>query len=173
MMRRLWPLLILLAVVIIAALGLRRDPTTLPSMLVGHKAPILRAALLQDGMTTQVGELQAMLPQGQPCLVNVWASWCTACVQEHDTLLQLADSGITIFGLNYKDTTEAASAWLDTRGNPYQAIFMDPKGTLGRDWGVYGVPETYLIDGTGVVRGRIVGPIDAQTVHQQLASLSR
>ena len=173
MMRRLLPLVILLAVVIIAALGLRRDPTTLPSMLVGHKAPTLRAPLLQDGHTASVGELQAMLPQGRPSLVNVWASWCTACIQEHDTLLQLAGSGIPIFGLNYKDTTAAASAWLDTRGNPYQAVFLDPQGVIGRDWGVYGVPETYLIDSTGMVRGRIVGPINAQAVRQQLASLSR
>ena len=173
MMRRLLPLAILLAVVIIAALGLRRDPTTLPSMLVNRKAPALRAALLQDGNTAHVGELQAMLPQDRPSLVNVWASWCTACMQEHDALLQLASSGIPIFGLNYKDTTAAASAWLGTRGNPYQAIFLDPQGIIGRDWGVYGVPETYLIDSSGVVRGRIVGPVDAQTIRQQLAGLSR
>ena len=173
MIRRLLPLAILLAVVIIAALGLRRDPTTLPSMLVNRKAPTLRAALLQDGHTAPMGELQAMAPSGQPFLVNVWASWCTACMQEHGDLAQLAASGVAIFGLNYKDDPKAAATWLGTRGNPYQAVFLDPQGIIGRDWGVYGVPETYLIDSSGVVRGRIVGPINAQTVRQQLASLSR
>ncbi len=173
MIRRFLPLLILLAVLMVAAVGLRRDPTILPSTLLDSKAPLLRAALLQDGGMPQTAELQALLPQGKPSLLNVWASWCTACLQEHAALQRLAASGVTIFGLNYKDTDAAAMAWLRERHNPYRAVFVDPQGILGRDWGVYGVPETFVIDGQGVVRQRIVGPIDDRALSQQLAKLSR
>lgn len=173
MIRRLLPLAILVVVLVIAALGLGRDPTTLPSTLVGKKAPALQASLLGDGTAGGQAELQRLLPRDRPSLLNVWASWCTACLQEHGDLEQLAASGVTIFGLNYKDDPKAASAWLSTRGNPYQAVFLDPRGVVGRDWGVYGVPETYLIDQQGVVRQRIVGPIDVAALRQQLASLAR
>ena len=173
MIRRLLPLLILLGVLLVAAAGLRRDPAVIPSTLVGSKAPVLRAPLLQDGGTAQTAALQALLPRGKPSLLNVWASWCTACLQEHAALQRLAAAGVTIFGLNYKDTDAAATAWLRERHNPYRAVFVDPQGTVGRDWGVYGVPETFVIDGQGVVRQRIVGPIDEHALSRQLAKLSR
>ena len=109
--------------------------------------------------------------QGKVRLLNVWATWCPACRAEHDYLQQLADSGVAIVGLNYKDEREAALKWLQQLGNPYEFNIYDPKGTLGFDLGVYGAPETYVIDAKGLVRYRHVGEVNERVWQSKFVPL--
>src|SRR5690606_37945271 len=98
--------------------------------------------------------------RGQVSLFNVWASWCTACRVEHPFLMELAEAGeVPIYGLNYKDERGEALRWLENLGNPYTASIVDPQGRIGLDWGVYGVPETFVVDAEGIVRWKVIGPI--------------
>ena len=116
------------------------------------------------GKTTWVRALARRLSRadiiGEPGLLNVWATWCISCRVEHPYLQQLADAGIPIIGLNYKDSDAEALAWLAELGDPYRVNVADHQGTLGLDLGVYGAPETYLVDGQGVIRYRHVGVVD-------------
>ena len=135
--------------------GLSLDPSEMPSALIDRPFPAFTLPALGDESMLSQENLQ-----GQVALVNVWATWCVTCRVEHPYLKQLADQGVPIFGLNYKDDDAQALGWLAQLGNPYRATIADREGTLGLDLGVYGAPETYLIDADGVVRYRHVGMVD-------------
>jgi cytochrome c biogenesis protein CcmG/thiol:disulfide interchange protein DsbE len=135
--------------------GLGLDPRELPSALIDRPLPEFSLPSLGgDRMLTRADIA------GQVALVNVWATWCSSCRVEHPYLQQLADQGVAIFGVNYKDEAAAARRWLDQLGDPYQLNIVDKQGTLGLDLGVYGAPETYLVDAGGVIRYRHVGVVD-------------
>ena len=135
--------------------GLALDPKELPSALIDRPLPAFSLpALGEDRMLSQADIA------GQVALLNVWATWCPSCRVEHPYLQQLADQGVPIFGVNYKDEDVAAQRWLDQLGDPYRANIVDRQGTLGLDLGVYGAPETYLVDAAGVIRYRHVGVVD-------------
>ena len=112
--------------------------------------------------------------KGRVWLLNVWASWCVSCRAEHGLLNQVATSGeVDIIGLNYKDLPEDARAWLKQLGNPYARIAVDADGQVGIDWGVYGVPETFVIDGQGVIRHKHIGPLDLESLAETILPLVR
>lgn len=137
--------------------GLSLDPTSLPSALVGKALPDFE---LQELHSAEVLSRQDII--GEPMLVNIWATWCYSCRVEHPYLLELAASGIRIVGLNYKDDGVKAVSWLEDLGDPYALTLADSEGMLGLDMGVYGAPETYVVDAQGVVRYRHVGVVDEQ-----------
>lgn len=146
-------LFVLLAVLLFRGLSL--DPQALPSALIDKPLPAFKLpALRTQEMLSDVDLV------GKPALLNVWATWCISCRVEHPYLQRLADDGVLIYGLNYKDDSVAARSWLDSLGDPYRASVVDADGTLGLDLGVYGAPETYFIDANGVIRYRHVGVID-------------
>lgn len=132
------------------------DPTKLESVLIGKQVPEFR---LED--LAQPGKLhdQAIF-KGEPLLLNVWATWCPTCYAEHQYLNELSSNGVKIIGLNYKDQRDKAVQWLTELGNPYLISLFDGDGMLGLDLGVYGAPETFLIDANGVVRYRHVGDVN-------------
>lgn len=144
--------------------GLSLDPTALPSALVGAPLPAFQLRELNRGEVLTADDVK-----GQPALINVWATWCYSCRVEHPYLLDLAKSGIRIIGLNYKDDDAKARQWLLDLGDPYQLVLADVDGTLGLDLGVYGAPETYVVDADGVVRHRHVGVVDETVWNRDLA----
>ncbi|MEZ5501864.1 MAG: DsbE family thiol:disulfide interchange protein [Halioglobus sp.] len=154
----------LLAVFLFRGLGL--DPTELPSALIDRPLPAFNLpALGQERMVTQADLV------GAPSLVNVWATWCVSCRVEHPYLKQLSDSGVPIYGIDYKDDDAQALQWLEELGNPYRLTVADRAGTLGLDLGVYGAPETYLLDSAGVIRYRHVGVVDERVWRDVLEPL--
>lgn len=167
---RIWlPLLVLLALAALFARGLQLDPRHLPSSRVGQAAPSFSLPTLQNG-DTRFGP-EAM--RGQVWLLNVFASWCQACLVEHPRLLALAaQKQVALVGLAYKDNPDQTRRWLmEHGGNPYQHIAVDLNGRVGIDYGVYGVPETYVIDGSGTIRHRHVGPVDEGFFTNHVAPL--
>lgn len=156
------PCAVLLGLVLLFGISLGRDPTLVPSPLIGQAAPDFSLPrLLEDNAGFSLQEIE----EG-PWLLNVWASWCQGCVVEHEFLLALGRAGVPLYGLNWKDTPDDARRWLTIRGNPYRAIGVDADGRVGIDWGVYGAPETFLIDAEGVVRHRHVGPLDGKVFEE-------
>jgi cytochrome c biogenesis protein CcmG/thiol:disulfide interchange protein DsbE len=146
--------------------GLSLDPTEMPSALIDRPLPAFSLpALGGDAMLSQADVA------GDVALLNVWATWCVSCRVEHPYLQQLAEQGVTIYGLNYKDEDADALRWLEELGDPYRLTIADRDGTLGLDLGVYGAPETYLLDAAGVVRYRHVGVIDADVWRAVLEPL--
>jgi cytochrome c biogenesis protein CcmG/thiol:disulfide interchange protein DsbE len=146
--------------------GLSLDPQALPSALIDRPVPEFNLPVLGQDRLFSKGDLL-----GEVALLNVWATWCVSCRVEHPYLLQIAQEGVPIYGLNYKDDDAAAARWLADLGDPYRANIADRQGTLGLDLGVYGAPETYLLDAEGVVRYRHVGVVDErvwQTILQPL-----
>jgi cytochrome c biogenesis protein CcmG/thiol:disulfide interchange protein DsbE len=145
--------------------GLSRDPREIPSPLIGKPAPAFSLPLLErPGQTWQP---QAMA--GKVWLLNVFASWCTPCLIEHPALLALQrDSVLPIVGFNYKDEPGAAIGWLARHGNPYTVVVTDRQGGAAFDYGVYGVPETFLIDRTGTIRFKHVGPLTPEVIAGKL-----
>lgn len=143
---------------------LRGHDDTLPTTLAGQSAP--------DLPETGLGDLPRFtardLADGQVKLVNFWASWCAPCRVEHPNLAQLAADGLPIYGINYKDQQGNAVAFLQELGNPYEGVLSDPTGKRALDWGVYGVPETYVIDGQGRIVDRIAGPVTQRVIAGQL-----
>lgn len=136
--------------------GLGNDPTLLPSVLIDRPLPPFQATTLADSQ-------RIVTPadlQGEIALLNVWATWCPSCQAEHEMLRTLAGQGVVIYGLNYKDQRDLALQWLAQLGDPYRFNINDEKGQLGIDLGVYGAPETYLLDARGVIRHRHVGVLD-------------
>lgn len=170
MTRFLLPLAVFLALAAALAAGLRHDPRELPSAMVGKPAPALRLPVLAPpGQTLGAADLR-----GKVWLLNVWASWCTACRTEHPVLVDFAGkSAVPLVGLNYKDQPDAARDWLRRMGDPYLTSLVDADGRAGIDLGVYGVPETYVIDRAGVVRFRQVGPITPQVLERKILPLLR
>lgn len=169
-MRFLLPLFVFLGLVILLGVGLTLDPSEVPSPFIGKPAPSF--SLPQVGDPAQ--RLGSTDLKGQVSLLNVWASWCVSCRQEHPVLNGLSKRGIVpIYGLNYKDEQEAALGWLNQYGNPYAASAFDADGKVGIDWGVYGVPETFVIDKQGIIRYKQTGPVTEQILEQTLLPLIR
>ncbi|KAI3591293.1 Cytochrome c-type biogenesis protein CcmG/DsbE, thiol:disulfide oxidoreductase [Cupriavidus sp. U2] len=172
MTRFLLPLAIFLAIVVALGAGLRHDPRELPSALVGKPAPAFALPVLDTAGGTQT--LRTADLRGKVWILNVWASWCTACRTEHPVLVDFAGkSPVPVYGLNYKDAVPAAQAWLQQMGDPYVKSGVDADGRVGIDFGVYGVPETYVIDAQGVVRYRQVGPVTPDVLERQIKPLLR
>ena len=155
--RRLTPLLAFGLLTGLLYKGLSIDPTALPAARLGQPFPPFTQRVLISG--AELTE-QALLPG--PALVNVWATWCYSCRVEHPFLLQLAERGVPIFGLNYKDDSSKALDWLAQLGDPYRLNIFDADGLVGLDLGVYGAPETYVIDEKGQIVHRHVGVLDAR-----------
>lgn len=150
------PPLIFLALVALFFFGMMRDnPDALPSSLEGRPAPAVEVTLLGSKPVFE----DKVLREGGVKLVNFWASWCAPCRVEHPNLQQLADEGIPIYGVNYKDKPENALGFLNELGDPYTAIGADENGRMALNWGLYGVPETYVLDGSGRIVLRFAGPI--------------
>ena len=167
-MARLVPLLIFIALAAFLAKGLTLNPQELPSPLIDKPAPAFSLPVLADADASVGSDTMS----GQIWVLNVWASWCRPCVDEHPLITRLArESGVPVLGLNYKDDPDAASKWLARFGNPFSHVVADRNGRVGIDWGVYGVPETFVIDADGRVRYKHVGPLDREDLEQQFLPL--
>ena len=165
--------LMLVPVVFFAALalvfwkGLSGNPSEIPSVLIGKPVPEFSLPAL-EGLGVP-GFDTAALKSGKVTLINVWASWCGPCRQEHPLLVELSGrSDIRLFGLNYKDEPDNARQFLGTLGQPYAAAGADPEGRAAVDWGVYGVPETFVVDGNGIIRYKWIGPLTADAIAAKL-----
>ncbi len=170
MNRFLWPLLLFLVLAGFLAFGLRLDPREVPSPLIDKPAPAFSTTLLDRPDRSMSKQDLA----GKVWMLNVWASWCVSCREEHPFLVEFARRGVVpIYGLNYKDTRAAGMAWLQARGNPYTDSLFDPDGRIGIDYGVYGVPETYVIDRAGVIRYKHIGPVTPEILHDEIEPLVR
>jgi cytochrome c biogenesis protein CcmG/thiol:disulfide interchange protein DsbE len=167
-----WSIPLAIFVILLAFLyvGLGRDPREVPSPLIGKPAPAFTLAQLHEPSQT----LSNTDLKGKVWLLNVWASWCVSCRTEHPLLMQLAAAKLLpVYGLDYKDKPDAGRAWLAQNGNPYTASIVDQDGRVGIDYGVYGVPETFLIDKQGVVRYKQIGPLTAEALQQKILPLAR
>jgi cytochrome c biogenesis protein CcmG/thiol:disulfide interchange protein DsbE len=164
------PLVLFLGLVATLAAGLRRDPRLVASPLIGKPAPMFTAVQLANSSRTFAPEDM----MGRVWLLNVWASWCVACRAEHGTLLELRRlDEAPVVGLNYKDNRSDALRWIEEAGNPYILSAQDSTGAVGIDYGVYGVPETYLIDKSGVIRFKQVGPLTLETLRDTVLPMIR
>ena len=166
------PVLALIPLVVFAGLaGLfmtgmsREDPDSLPSTFEGRPAPTIDASMtLNDYPAWSDADMRKPGVK----IVNVFASWCAPCRAEHPTLVELAQSGILIYGINRRDTADDAQAFLEELGNPYAGILTDPQGRQTIEWGVYGVPETFVIDGEGIIRLRVAGPVTQRVYSERV-----
>lgn len=159
------PLVLFLAMAALLYRGLYLDPSELPSALIGKPFPAFSLPAVQDGKPLTRNDLL-----GKPALVNVWGTWCVACRVEHPVLTKLAEQGVVIYGVNYKDVNADAVKWLSEFHDPYQLNINDEAGSLGLNLGVYGAPETFLIDARGVIRYKHVGVIDQTVWREKLAA---
>lgn len=156
-MRFVLPLMVFLIMVIFLGIGLKLDPHDVPSPLINQPAPAFTLPQLHAPQTP----FSPADMKGKVWLLNVWASWCVSCRQEHEYLTAFArTTSVNLIGLNYKDEPANAMQWLARLGNPYQISISDRDGMAGLDWGVYGVPETFVIDKKGIVRHKQTGPLD-------------
>jgi len=156
MSRFVIPLVLFVILVVFLAIGLRRDPHEIPSPLINKPAPAFKLSQLKDPAQSFSAEEM----KGKVWVLNVWASWCFSCREEHPLLLEYARSkAVPIYGLNSKDKPEDALSWLAELGDPYVLSVSDLDGRVGIDYGVYGAPETYLIDRNGIIRFKQVGPV--------------
>ena len=168
MKKAFWTLGAFIALVLLLAVGLRLNPREVPSPLIGKPAPAFELPLLTQA-DKQFSE-KTML--GKVWIMNVWASWCPPCLVEHPVVTQMARSGIApVIGLNYKDTREDALPWLKRNGDPFQLVAFDGNGRIGIDYGVYGVPETYVIDAKGIIRYKHIGPLTPDIVTKEMEPL--
>ncbi len=168
MNRFLLPLSIFVVVVVFLGVGLTLNPREIPSPLVGKAAPEFSQSQLYD----QEKIFSPADLKGKVWLLNFWASWCGGCKTEHPVLMDLAKSGqVLIYGMDYKDQREEALTWLQRWGNPYSVVGMDEAGRVGINYGVYGVPETYVIDKQGVIRYKQIGPLYPDTVEKKILPL--
>ncbi|MDQ1638717.1 MAG: cytochrome c biosis protein CcmG, thiol:disulfide interchange protein DsbE [Pyrinomonadaceae bacterium] len=164
------PLVLFILLVAFLAIGLRHDPHEVPSPLIDKPAPAFQLAQLRDPSQT----FSAADMRGKVWLLNVWASWCVTCRDEHPLLLQYARSGaLPIYGLNYKDKREDALSWLGELGDPYVLSVSDNDGRVGIDYGVYGAPETYLIDRDGIIRFKQIGPVTPDIWQKTILPLAQ
>jgi cytochrome c biogenesis protein CcmG, thiol:disulfide interchange protein DsbE len=164
--KKIWLPLAFIALIGLLAAGLRLNPREVPSPLVGKPAPSFELPLLHapDKIFTQKDML------GSVWVLNVWASWCAPCLLEHPVVTALAKS-VPVVGLNYKDAREDALPWLKRNGDPYRLSVYDDTGRIGIDYGVYGVPETYVIDRKGVIRYKHIGPLTPEVAREKLVPL--
>ena len=162
------PLLLFVVLVGFLAVGLNRDPHEVPSPLIGKQAPAFELPQLADPQKTFSPESM----RGKVWILNVWASWCVACREEHPVLVELGKLQIApIIGLDYKDKRDDAMTMLARQGNPYALSAFDANGRVGIDYGVYGVPETYVIDQAGVIRFKHIGPITMELLNKKMIPL--
>ncbi len=170
MKRYLIPLVVFVVLVGFLAVGLNLKPREVPSPLIDKPAPAFSLPRLDA--PEQAIALQDL--KGKVWLLNVWASWCVACRQEHPLLVELAgQKAVPIYGLNYKDKRDDAVAWLARFGNPYVASLSDTEGLVGIDYGVYGVPETFVIDKDGTIRHKHIGPVTPEALRDTILPLVR
>lgn len=168
MMRYLLPLGLFIVLVAFLAIGLNRDPREVPSPLINKPAPAFALPQLHKPEASFAPKDM----QGKVWLLNVWASWCVSCRQEHPILVELAKSGLVpIYGLNYKDQRADALKWLARFGDPYALSIVDAEGRIGIEYGVYGVPETYVIDKAGVIRFKQIGPVTQDALEKTILPL--
>jgi len=167
-LNRGWVVGVFVALVVLLAVGLTLKPREIPSPLIGKPAPAFELPLL-DTPGKRFSQKDMI---GQVWVLNVWASWCPPCLQEHPVITALAkDDPAPIVGLNYKDERKNALPWLERNGNPYRLVAQDLDGRIGIDYGVYGVPETYVIDHQGVIRYKHIGPMTPEAVQKRIAPL--
>jgi cytochrome c biogenesis protein CcmG/thiol:disulfide interchange protein DsbE len=164
-LRRFMPLIAFATLVALLAIGLTLNPRLVPSPLIDKPAPEFELPLLFKEGSFSKNDLI-----GHVTLINVWASWCFACRQEHEVVKQLGRKGVRIIGLNYKDEPDDAKAWLARLGNPYERVAVDHNGRIAIDWGVYGAPETFLIDRQGIIRHKVIGPLSDPKNYDALMS---
>lgn len=164
------PLAFFIVLVVFLAIGLGHDPHEVPSPLINKPAPAFELTQLKDQSRT----FSAQEMRGKVWLLNVWASWCISCRDEHPLLLEYARSGaVPIYGLNYKDQRDDALSWLAQLGDPYVLSVSDLDGRVGIDYGVYGAPETYLIDRNGIIRFKQIGPVTSDIWEQKILPLAK
>lgn len=168
MNRFVWPLVAVVVLIGFLVLGLLHgDPRALPSPFIGKPAPRFELPTLKNPDVTIGSEDM----DGNYALVNVWATWCVMCRAEHPFLLRLADSkAIPIYGINWRDSRPEAIRWLNELGDPYIASAFDADGRVGIDWGVYGAPETFLVDPSGTVVYKHLGPLDGEVWQREFVS---
>ena len=163
-----WVIGLFAALLVLLTLGLRLNPREVPSPLIGKPAPAFTLPLL----AAPEQAFSSKDPLGKVWVFNVWASWCVACRDEHALLVEFAKSGVApLYGLNYKDQRDDGLKWLARYGNPYRASFFDADGKVGIDFGVYGVPETFVIDQNGVIRYKHIGPITPDVLATKIEPL--
>ena len=168
MRRALWPLVLFVLLAVLLAVGLRLKPREVPSPLVGKPAPAFKLTQLHQPEQLLTPEQM----RGKVWLLNVWASWCGACREEHPVLVDFArNAAVPLIGLNYKDQRPDALGWLEQHGNPYVASLVDRDGRTGLDYGVYGVPETFVIDQQGVIRYKQIGPVTDEVLRKRILPL--
>ncbi|HEV7856762.1 MAG TPA: DsbE family thiol:disulfide interchange protein [Herminiimonas sp.] len=168
MKRYLVPLGIFVVLSIFLAIGLQRNPQEIPSPFIGKPAPAFTLTQLENGNKN----FSPQDMQGKVWLLNVWASWCAPCRAELPELLEFSKQGVApLVGLNYTDVREDGNKWLSQFGNPYQLSVFDGDGRVGIDYGVYGVPETFIIDKQGVIRMKHVGPVTADVIKEKFLPL--
>jgi cytochrome c biogenesis protein CcmG/thiol:disulfide interchange protein DsbE len=164
------PLVVFAALAIFLAIGLTRDPREVPSPFIGRAAPAFRLERLHEAQASFGPEEM----RGKVWLLNVWASWCVSCKVEHPLLVELSrSSAVPIVGLDYKDKRDEGLRWLERMGNPYALSAFDIDGRVGIDYGVYGVPETFVIDKQGVIRYKQIGPITPEALERTILPLVR
>ena len=168
MMRYLIPLFAFMILAAFLLVGLTLNPRQVPSPLIDKPAPVFQLNHLHEPEKVMASQDNL----GKVWMLNVWASWCVACRDEHPLLVQLANSGIVpIYGLNYKDERTTAMQWLKRYGDPYTISIVDQDGKVGIDYGVYGVPETYVIDKKGIIRHKQIGPVTVDALQQTIIPL--
>lgn len=167
-MKRLLPFAAFLVLAALLFVGVRmnsgKDTSAIPSPFVGKPVPAFSLPVL--GNAARV--LSDRDLRGKPYLLNVWASWCVNCRLEHPQLTALAQRGVRVVGYNYKDAPEDAQRWLAEFGNPYEVVLADVEGRVGIDFGIYGAPETFLVDAEGVIRWKLVGEVTPEVLAEQL-----
>lgn len=162
------PLAVFIAMLVFLGVGLKLDPHEVPSPLIDKPAPAFRLQTLESPSRLLSSEEM----RGQVWLLNVWASWCSGCREEHPVLVEFAKTrAVPIYGLDYKDQPDDARRLLDSMGNPYVASVSDLDGRTGIEFGVYGVPETFVIDKTGIIRYKQIGPITPKVLHDTILPL--
>ncbi len=169
-LRLIIPLAVFGVIAVFLFVGLSRDPREIPSPLVDKPAPAFTLAQLH----APDKKLSTADMKGQVWLLNVWASWCVSCRVEHPLLVQLAQANVVpVIGLNYKDKVPEGIAWLAQHGDPYKLSVVDADGRVGIDWGVYGVPETFVVDKAGVIRYKHIGPVTPEALQKTILPLVR
>ena len=167
-MMRFWPFVVFVVLAVFLYIGLGLNPREVPSPLINKPAPAFTLPQLHD--TSKRFSSQDM--KGQVWMLNVWASWCISCREEHPVLMSLARQNIVpIYGLDYKDKNDDGEAWLRNGGDPYTLVATDADGRVGIDYGVYGVPETYVIDKQGVIRYKQIGAVTHQSLREKILPL--
>ena len=167
-MSRLLPLLAFIAIALLLFIGVRmnsgKDNSAIPSPLIGKSAP----ALQLPELVLPESRLAAADLKGRAYVLNVWGSWCVSCRVEHPVITELAKSGVNMVGYNYKDSPEDAARWLAQYGNPFALVIQDRDGQAALDWGIYGAPETFVVDAAGIVRFKHIGPLTPEIVQEQI-----